>query len=77
MVATMSKIKLLKSQGKDDVAQGLRNIADLYEAGELEGNCTLVVGLDVFHLGSVNAAQDAVWNLEFGKAKLINAALGV
>lgn len=73
----MSKIVLIKSQGKDDVAQGLRNIADQYELGELEGNCSVVVGLDVFHLGSVNAAQDAVWNFEFGKAKLMAAALGL
>jgi hypothetical protein len=73
----MSKIKLLKSQGKDNVAQWLRHIADQYEAGEIDGNCTLVVGMEVFHLGSVNAAQDAVWNLEFGKAKLISSALGV
>lgn len=53
-----------------NVAEGLRNIANQVEEGELpDDGCTVICGSDVFHLGCVDDAQaagDAVFNMTYG-----------
>lgn len=65
-----------------NIPMGLRNIAfGIDNAKYPIADClTLVYGYQVFHLGtpgahSAEAAANAVFDLELGKAKLINAAL--
>lgn len=57
-----------------NIPLALRNIADGYEAGEFEGDCTVVIGTDLFHLGAFTddkAVRDAVWNLTYAIHKLM------
>ena len=60
-----------------NLAVALRNIADAYEAGEYESKtCTLIIGVEVFHLGVFDdsqAAQNAVWDMTYGIHKLMKA----
>jgi len=66
--------KVVQIKPCTNIPLALRNIADQYEAGDFEGDCTLVIGLDVFHLGTFDdslAARDAVWNLTYAIHKLM------
>jgi len=70
--------KVIQLKPTQNVPNTLRNIADLYEQGEFEGTCTLVIGTEVFHFGAStdeNAAVNTIWDLEFGIHKLMSAAL--
>ena len=74
-----AKIIQLNPEGLNP-ALGLRNIADQYEAGEFGRNTpvTLVIGREVFHLGThgdTEAALQAVFDMNFGIHKMMNAAL--
>lgn len=61
-----------------NVALALRNIADRVDAGEYdEQNCTLVIGTDIFQIGTFDddsAAILAVWNLNYAIHKLMKGA---
>ena len=62
-----------------NVPLGLREIADQYEAGAYGADpVTLVIGREVFHLGTRGdeaAAVNAVFDLQLGIHKLMRAAL--
>jgi hypothetical protein len=64
-----------------NIPTALRNIADSVENGALEGDdCTLILGLDVFHLGNAtdeNAAPNAIFNMTYGIQKLMRPVLEV
>ena len=68
----MNIIKLFPNQS---ISEGLRNIADDIDAGNLpDDGCTLIIGTEVFHLGSVSdeqAGADAVFNMTLGIHKLM------
>ncbi len=58
-----------------DIPTALRNIADSVEEGNLNGDdCTLIIGMDVFHIGAADDAEsaaNAVFNMNFGIQKLM------
>ena len=62
------------------VPDGLRNIADQYEAGDYgDEPATIVIGREVFHIGTRGddkAAVNAVFDLQLGIHKLMAAAIG-
>ena len=68
----MKVVKLFPNQS---ISEGLRNIADGVDSGDLpDGDCTVIIGKEVFHLGNVSdeqAAADAVFNLTLGIHKLM------
>ncbi len=59
-----------------DIVQGLINIADSIEAGDIDNsNCTLIIGTNVYHLGTVcdeQSAIEAVFNMTVGIHKLMS-----
>ena len=67
---------IVKLHPNTDIPQGLRNIADSIEMDDVgaEG-CTVVIGLNVYHLGTHNdtqAASDAVFNMTYGIHRLMS-----
>lgn len=70
---TAEVVKLFPCQHIPDM---LRQIADDIEAGHYENKentCTVVLGYEVFHAGSINAdqaAKDAIFNMTMGIGKL-------
>ena len=62
-----------------DIPTTLRYIAEEYAAGQSGTEAiTMVIGLEVFHLGTMSdehAACHTVFDLEYAKAKIIQAAL--
>jgi len=68
----MAVISLFPNQS---VSDGLRNLADDIDAGNLAGDgCTLIIGKGVFHLGpgsDEQAATDAIFNMTLGIHKLM------
>jgi len=57
-----------------DIPTGLRNIADSVESGEFKGECTVVIGTELFHLGTPSdkqALKEALLNLQYGIQKLM------
>lgn len=63
-----------------DLVQGLRNIADQVESGQIKAqHITVVADSKVFHLGTVSnsqAAVNAVWDLNIGLSYMMLAAHG-
>ena len=61
------------------VQDALRAIADGIDAGEFDGSeCTLILGYDVFHIGTDKddqAAANAVFDMQYGIHKLMAATL--
>ena len=53
-----------------NIPQGLRNIADAIDSGEIEATeCTIVMGTEIFHLGCFsdeNAAVNTIFDLTLG-----------
>ena len=70
----MEVVKLFRDQS---VSDGLRNIANYVDSGELPSdNCTIIIGTEVIHLGNVSdeqAAADAIFNMTLGTHKLMKA----
>ena len=68
----MKVVNLFPNQS---VSDGLRNIADEVDSGELpDDGCTVIIGKEVFHLGpgsDEQAATDAVFNMTMGVHKLM------
>jgi len=68
-------MEVVKLFPKQSVSEGLRNIADDIDSGNLpDESCTLIIGTEVFHLGNVSdqqAGADAVFNLTLGIHKLM------
>lgn len=62
-----------------NAALALRNIADQMESGEIVATeCTIIVGLDVFHCGEFDdgrSAESAVFNMTMGLQKLMKPVL--
>lgn len=59
------------------IAETLRNIAD--DMPEDITDATLIMGGEVYHLGTVDnaiSAQEAIWNMTFGIHKLMTAGQG-
>lgn len=59
-----------------DIQATLRRIAD--ECTEDVEDCTLIIGENIYHLGTANdaqAAQEAIWNMTYGINKLMNGAV--
>lgn len=66
-----------------DAPKCLRNLADAIEKGEdphLLGSVTVVAGVKLLHMGETPeqyAAQQALFNLQFGVQRLMSAAVSV
>lgn len=76
----MSNLVLLRKTNLLDVPATLRSIADSIEAGEHgTPNCAVLVldaeGLDVFYMGTGEAAPNAHLLLHAGAAKMLQAVL--
>ncbi len=59
-------------------SDGLRNIADMMDSGELPNEATVICGVNVFHVGVIDdgtAAANAIFNMTIGIAKLANAVV--
>jgi len=73
----MSKITHLKPF--TNIPDSLRSIADEVESGLFKDeSCTLIIGTDVFHLGTFHddaAAEKAIWDMTYGIYKLMDRAL--
>lgn len=71
--------KVIQLRPSRDIPETLRIIADQIDNGEIDGeNATLIIGEDVFQLGSPNddaAAEQAIFNMTYGKAKLMILAI--
>jgi len=73
----MSKIVQIKPN--TNIPDSLRQIADDYDDGSAVGkSCTLILGVDIFHLGTfddADAAVLAIWDMTYGIHKLMKKAL--
>lgn len=71
-------MKIIPIKENVNASKVLRNIADDIESGRLEDEVTIIVGCEVFHAGchcDKQAAVNAVYNMNFGIAKIMNAAV--
>ena len=73
----MTKVKEIKPCV--NAQETLRRIARLMDSGKINcSNVTVIAGVDVFQCGEFNdsdAAANAVFNMNFGIAKLMKAGL--
>lgn len=71
--------KVVNLKPVKDAPAMLRRVADSMERGEISrDDCTLIVDGDVYHFGEMdveNAAQAAIFNMNYGIAKMMAAAV--
>lgn len=75
-------MKIVELKPSNNVSKTLRTIADQLDSGQIdhgETGATLIIGSEVFHMGTHDdgdATVNAVFNMNIGLAKLTTAVLG-